>query len=212
MKKKIDNETDIDKIKEQDENKVEIEYLNDQDPSSEDETEEDSQTRGSESEAGEEDLEKMKEELEEAREEAKKFKEEYLRSAAESENLRKRMEREKNEFYQYALSEILKDFLSVLDNFERALESGDEKNGKSFREGIELIYRQYLDVLKKQGVKPVEIEEKRFDPRLHQAFAGEEAEDVDEPEVSEVLQKGYMIHERLLRPSLVKVKIPKKEK
>ncbi|MFO7866529.1 MAG: nucleotide exchange factor GrpE [Candidatus Aminicenantes bacterium] len=212
MKKKIDNETDIDKINEQDENKVEIEYLNDQDPSPEDETEEDSQARGSEGEAGEENLEKMKEELEEAREEAKKFKEEYLRSAAENENLRKRMEREKNEFYQYALSEILKDFLAVLDNFERALESGGEKNGKSFREGIELIYRQYLDVLKKQGVKPVEIEEKRFDPRLHQAFAGEEAEDVDEPEVSEVLQKGYMIHERLLRPSLVKVKIPKKEK
>lgn len=200
MNDKINDETDIEKIKEQNKNDVEIEYLDDQ----ETENEENEPKK-------EENLENIKEELEEARKEAKKFKEEYLRAAAENDNLRKRTEREKSEFYQYALSEIIKDFLSVLDNFERALESGDEKNGKSFREGIELIYRQFMDVLRKQGVTPIEIEKKQFDPRLHQAFSSEESADVTEPEVSEILQRGYMIHKRLLRPSLVKVKIPKKE-
>lgn len=202
MDKKINDETDIEKIKDKEENGVEIEYLDEKEALQDDEVQE--ERKG-------EEWESLKKKLEEAREEAKKFKEEYLRAAAENENLRKRTEREKNEFYQYALSEILRDFLAVLDNFERALESGDEKNGKSFREGIELIYRQFMDVLRKQGVNPIEIEENRFDPRLHQAFASEESEEVKEPEVSEILQKGYMIHKRLLRPSLVKVKIPKKE-
>jgi molecular chaperone GrpE len=201
MDKKINDETDIEKIKDKNENEVEIEYLEDRETGDE-----------KQEHQGEESPEKIQEELEEARKEAKKFKEEYLRTAAENENLRKRTEREKSEFYQYALSEIIKDFLAVLDNFERALESGDEKNGKSFREGIELIYRQFMDVLRKQGVTPIEIEKNQFDPRLHQAFASEESADVTEPEVSEILQKGYMIHKRLLRPSLVKVKIPKKEK
>lgn len=202
MDKKINDENDIENIKDQEENEVEIEYLDDKESLQDDEMQE--KPKG-------EEWESLKKKLEEAREEAKKFKEEYLRAAAENENLRKRTEREKNEFYQYALSEILRDFLAVLDNFERALESGDEKNGENFREGIELIYRQFMDVLRKQGVKPIEIEENRFDPRLHQAFASEESEEVKEPEVSEILQKGYMIHKRLLRPSLVKVKIPKKE-
>jgi molecular chaperone GrpE len=201
MDKKINDETDIEKIKDKNENEVEIEYLEDRETGDE-----------KQEHQGEESPEKIQEELEEARKEAKKFKEEYLRTAAENENLRKRTDREKSEFYQYALSEIIKDFLAVLDNFERALESGDEKNGKSFREGIELIYRQFMDVLRKQGVTPIEIEKNQFDPRLHQAFASEESADVTEPEVSEILQKGYMIHKRLLRPSLVKVKIPKKEK
>jgi molecular chaperone GrpE len=202
MNKKINDETDIEKMKDQDENEIEIEYLDNQNSDPNENTDN----------PGDEDApEKIKGELKEARDEAKKFKEEYLRAAAENENLRKRTEKEKNEFYQYALSEILKDFLNVLDNFDRALESGEEQNGKNFREGIELIYRQFMDVLRKQGVTPIEIEEKKFDPRLHQAFASEESADVDEPEVSEILQKGYMIHKRLLRPSLVKVKVPKKE-
>ncbi len=203
MDKKIKDDTDIKKTKNQDENDVEIEYIDEPESNFQDENRDDHEQDGN--------PETLKKDLDEAREEAKKFKEEYLRAAAENENLRKRTEREKSEFYQYALSEIIKDFLTVLDNFERALESDDEKNGESFREGIELIYRQFMDVMKKQGVKPIEIKEKEFDPRLHQAFASEESADVDEPEVSEILQKGYMIHNRLLRPSLVKVKIPKKE-
>jgi molecular chaperone GrpE len=142
--------------------------------------------------------------------ENKKLKEEYLRKIAEMENLRKRVEREKGEFYQYALSELLKELFDVLDNFERALETQNKGNGKSLREGIEMIYKQYQDLLMKQGVKPIEIKEKKFDPHLHQAFITEESEDVEEPEVVEELQRGYTLHNRLLRPALVKVAVPKK--
>ncbi len=139
-----------------------------------------------------------------------KLKEEYLRQLADKENLRKRLEREKSEFYDYALSELLKELLVIIDNFERALESQDQVNGKSFREGIEMIYKQYRDLLLKQGVTPIEIKEKKFDPQFHQAFATEESEEVDEPEIGEELQRGYMLYNRLLRPALVKVIVPKK--
>jgi molecular chaperone GrpE len=157
-------------------------------------------------------LNKRDSEIKLLRTENKKLKEEYLRKIAEMENLRKRLEREKGEFYQYALSELLKELFDVLDNFERALETQNKGNGKSFREGIELIYKQYQGLLMKQGVKPIEIKEKKFDPHLHQAFMTEESEDVEEPEVIEELKKGYILHNRLLRPALVKVAVPKKSK
>lgn len=157
-------------------------------------------------------LKKRESELKLLKRENKILKEEYLRKIAEMENLRKRLEREKNEFYQYALSEFLKELVAVLDNFERALGSKSQGNGKSFREGIEMIYKQYLDLLMKQGIAPIEIKEKKFDPNLQQAFITEESEDVEEPEVTEELQKGYTLHNRLLRPTLVKVVVPKKGK
>ncbi len=142
--------------------------------------------------------------------ENEKLNELHLRKMADMENLKKRLEREKTEFYQYALSEFLKELFTVLDNFERALESRDEGDGKSFREGVEMIYKQYQDMLVKFGARPIEIKGKKFDPHLHQAFITEESEDVQEPEIIEELQKGYTLHNRLLRPSLVKVAVPKK--
>ena len=157
-------------------------------------------------------LKKRESEIKLLKKENKILKEEYLRKIAEMENLRKRLEREKSEFYQYALSEFLKELFTVLDNFERALGSEGQGNGKSFREGIEMIYKQYLDLLMKQGVTPIEIKEKKFDPNLQQAFITEESEDVEEPEVIEELQRGYTLHNRLLRPALVKVVVPKKGK
>ena len=128
------------------------------------------------------------------------------------ENLRKRLEREKSEFYQYALSDLLEELLVVLDNFERALESESKGDGKSLRDGIEMIYKQYQNLLMKQGLTPIELKGKKFDPHIHQAFMTEESADVKEPEISEETQKGYMLHNRLLRPTLVKVRIPKKDK
>jgi molecular chaperone GrpE len=73
-----------------------------------------------------------------------------------------------------------------------------------------MIYRQYMALLKNKGVVPIEIAEHKFDPNFHQAVLTEESLDADEPRVSEVLQKGYTLHERLLRPALVKVVVPKK--
>ncbi|MFB0564575.1 MAG: nucleotide exchange factor GrpE [Candidatus Aminicenantaceae bacterium] len=157
-------------------------------------------------------IRKLEKETRVQKKENEELKNKYLRIAAEMDNFRKRLEREKNEYLQYALSEFLKELLVVVDNFERALESKEQKDDKNFREGMELIYRQYLDLLMKKGVKPIETEDKKFDPNIHQAFMTEESENVEEPEIGEEFQKGYSLHERLLRPALVKVVVPKKDK
>jgi molecular chaperone GrpE len=155
-------------------------------------------------------LRKKEAEIKTMRKEKEELRDKYLRKLAEMENLRKRFERERQEYEQYALSEFLRELLQVLDNFERALQSRDEADGKSFQEGVEMIYRQYLDVLRKKGVAPIVIQDKKFDPTFHQAVTTEESETVAEPEVAEELQRGYLLHGRLLRPALVKVIIPKK--
>jgi molecular chaperone GrpE len=155
-------------------------------------------------------LKKKEAEIKNLKKEKEEIKDKYLRKLAEMENLRKRFERERAEYEQYALNDFLRELLVVLDNFERALQSRPEPDGKSFQEGVEMIYRQYLDLLKKKGVVPIEINDKKFDPTLHQAVSTEESEAVDEPEVAEEMQRGYLLHGRLLRPALVKVIVPKK--
>jgi molecular chaperone GrpE len=157
-------------------------------------------------------LKKRLSEIKLLKKENKTLKDQYLRKIAEMENLRKRVEREKSEFYQYALSNFLEELLVVLDNFERALESESKGDGKSLRDGVEMIYKQYQNLLMKQGVTSIELKGKQFDPYLHQAFMTEESADINEPEIIEEIQKGYMLHNRLLRPTLVKVRIPKKDK
>ena len=157
----------------------------------------------------ESEVKKLRKGHKELKGENKELKGKYLRKAAEMENLRKRSSREKSEFYRYALAEFIKELFVVLDNFERALES--DEDGKSLRQGVEMIYKQYKDLLMKQGIQPIEIREKKFDPYLHQAFITEESEDVEEPQIVEELQRGYTLYDRLLRPALVKVLIPKKK-
>jgi molecular chaperone GrpE len=144
--------------------------------------------------------------------ETQELMEQNLRKIADMENLKKRLAREKAEFYQYALSDFLRELFTVLDNFERALMSADQGDGKSFREGVEMICKQYQDLLIKYGAKPIEVKGKKFDPHLHQAFITVESADVKEPEILEEMQKGYTLHNRLLRPSIVKVAVPKKSK
>jgi molecular chaperone GrpE len=156
-------------------------------------------------------LKKRDAELKSLKKEHDDLKDKYLRKLAEMENLRKRFDRERVEYQQYALSEVLRELLLVLDNFERALKIQDQADGKSLQEGVELIYRQYLDLLKKQGVRPIEDSDRRFDPSVHQAVLTEESETVEEPEVAEVLQRGFWLQDRLLRPAMVKVLVPKKK-
>ena len=151
----------------------------------------------------------LKKEHKKLRGEHKELKGKYLRKAAEMENLRKRTAREKTEFYRYALTEFIRELFVVLDNFERALESNEDS--KSLRQGLEMIYKQYTDLLMKQGIKAIETRDKKFDPYLHQAFITEESKNVDEPQIVEELQRGYTLYDRLLRPALVKVLIPKKK-
>lgn len=158
----------------------------------------------------ESELEAKDQEISELKAQVEELKDKFLRVLADMDNLRKRTAREKEEFRQYALTDIFKDLLPIIDNFERALKIAEETDGKTFKEGIDLIYRMLLNYLARHGVKPIELQDNRFDPSLHQALASEESEEVNEPQIKEELQKGYLIHDRLLRPTMVKVLVPKK--
>ncbi|MBP7794303.1 MAG: nucleotide exchange factor GrpE [Acidobacteria bacterium] len=158
----------------------------------------------------ESELEAKDQEISELKAQVEELKDKFLRVLADMDNLRKRTAREKEEFRQYALTDIFKDLLPIIDNFERALKIAEETDGKTFKEGIDLIYRMLLNYLARHGVKPIELQDNRFDPSLHQALASEESEEISEPQIKEELQKGYLIHERLLRPTMVKVLVPKK--
>jgi molecular chaperone GrpE len=156
-------------------------------------------------------LRKKETEAKHLKKEFDELKDAYLRKLAETENLRKRFEREKAEFQQYALSGLLLELLGIADNFERALQSAPpDADGKTFREGVELILRMFQNLLAKNGVRPIVLEGRAFDPNFHHAMTVEESEAVEEPEIEEELQKGYLHHDRLLRPTLVKVVVPKK--
>ena len=156
-------------------------------------------------------LKKKDAEIKHLKRELDELKETHLRRLADMENLRKRFEREKAEFQQYALSDVMLELLAIGDNFERALRSEPPAaEGKIFREGIELILRMFQSLLAKHGVRPIVIENGAFDPAFHHAMMVEESDQVEEPTVAEELQKGYLLHDRLLRPTLVKVLVPKK--
>ena len=129
----------------------------------------------------------------------------YLRLLADFENFRRRGEREKADFYKYALAGVLKDLLPVLDNFDRALDHAAE--GDDFHKGVLLIYKQLFDVLEKHGLKPIDEVSVPFDPNIHEAVIREEDPAVPSHTVTAVLQKGYFLHDRLLRPAMVKVAV-----
>jgi len=129
----------------------------------------------------------------------------YLRLLADFENFRRRGEREKADFYKYALAGVLKDLLPVLDNFDRALDHAAE--GDDFHKGVLLIYKQLFDVLEKHGLKPIDEVSVPFDPNIHEAVIREEDPTVPSHTVTAVLQKGYFLHDRLLRPAMVKVAV-----
>lgn len=143
--------------------------------------------------------------LEALRREKDALQDRLLRTAAEFDNYRKRMERERRELSDYITVEIVSEFLPIVDNFERALQAPAGGDADAMRKGIELIYRQLLDLLKKRSVGPIEALGADFDPNFHQAVIHEASDAHREGEVMQELQRGYMLGDRLLRPSMVKV-------
>ena len=133
----------------------------------------------------------------------REFRDRYLRTLADFENFRKRSEREKQDYFKYAMAGVIKDLLPVLDNFDRALEHAEE--GDDFHRGVSLIYKQLFDVLRRHGVRVIDEANVRFDPNIHEGVVTEENADVPSHTVVAVLQKGYFLHDRLLRPAMVKV-------
>jgi molecular chaperone GrpE len=139
------------------------------------------------------------------RDEHRQLTDRYLRTLADFENFRKRSEREKTDYFRYAVAETIKDLLPVIDNFDRALEHAEE--GDEFHKGVLLIYKQLFDVLQRHGLKAIDEANVRFDPNIHEGVVREENPDVPSQTVVAILQKGYFLHERLLRPALVKVAV-----
>jgi len=131
------------------------------------------------------------------------------RLQAEFDNARKRAVREQQEFREYAAADVIKNFLPILDSFERALKAGGDSNSNSnsneFRNGIELIYRQFEDALQKIGVQPIVSVGQPFDPRVHEAVEMVDTIEVPDHHVLDELQRGYKYKERLLRPAMVRV-------
>ncbi|GMG96029.1 nucleotide exchange factor GrpE [Tepidimicrobium xylanilyticum] len=135
--------------------------------------------------------------------EVKELTNRLLRLQADFINYKNRVEREKERIFSYAAEEIISELLPVLDNFERALESTEEKDG--FYEGIKMIYEQILTILKGKGLEEIDCLGKEFDPSYHHAVFVEEVEGEKEGTIIEVMQKGYILNDKVIRPSMVKV-------
>lgn len=127
----------------------------------------------------------------------------YLRLCAEYDNYRKRTTKEKTEAYGDATAKCIEDILPVLDSFERALEA--ECTDESYKNGMQMIYNQFIENLKKIGVTDMEALGKEFDPNIHNAIKTEEKEGFEENTVCEVFQKGYMLGDRVVRHAVVAV-------
>lgn len=125
------------------------------------------------------------------------------RLQAEFDNARKRAEREKVEFRDYATGSVVEQFLPVMDNFELALKS--DGSADQLRSGVALIVKQMEDVLKQMQVVPVPAVGEAFDPRMHEALGSVERDDLPDQHVAEEIRRGYKLRERLLRPALVRV-------
>lgn len=128
-----------------------------------------------------------------------------LRKTAEFDNYRKRIERERREQSDQALTGLLQELLLVVDDFDRALTVDAGEGGDAYRKGVELIHGKLHDILRKYGVRPIDVLGADFDPNVHQAVMHETSADHREGEVIGELRKGYTINDRLLRPAMVKV-------
>lgn len=146
------------------------------------------------------------EDIERLQEEIAELKDRGARTLADFDNFRKRIDRERREERQYAAWDVLGELLAVVDNLERALES--DGRAEDLKTGVELIHRQLRNLMEKVGVRRVESLGLEFDPRFHEAVTRHEDPQVEAPTVCEELQAGYLMHDRLLRPSVVKVAMP----
>ncbi len=150
-------------------------------------------------------LETLRGERDNLKAERDELKELLLRRQAEFDNFRKRSEREKADFSQYAGMELVKELLPVLDDFERALKT--ECASAEYARGVSLIYGRLAESLKKQGLEPIDTVGKTFDPHLHQAVERVETKDAEDNTVLGEFQRGYFFKGKLLRPAMVRVAV-----
>ena len=127
----------------------------------------------------------------------------FLRLSADFQNYRRRVDKEKSDIYAYANEKIVLQLLEVMDNFERAMQAADPED--KFAEGMSLIFKQLEDLLKKNNVEEIEALGKSFDPAYHNAVMTEAAEGAESGTITKVLQKGYTMNSKVIRPAMVAV-------
>jgi molecular chaperone GrpE len=148
------------------------------------------------------------EELQKLQKERDSLYDRLLRKQAEFENFKKRTEREKSDYIQFASADLIRELLNALDSFELAIRNaGSETSAQNMLQGFSLIYKQFQDTLARFGLKPIEAKGQTFDPNIHQAVTTTPTDDVEENTVVEELRKGYMLNGRLLRPAMVSVSV-----
>jgi molecular chaperone GrpE len=152
------------------------------------------------------DIEALRDELETTRQKADEYLDGWQRSRAEFTNYKKRIERDQEQTYQLAAGSVIRHFLSIADDLDRALKNRPkEGDGAAWADGIELIYRKLLTTMENEGVTPIQAEGAMFDPNFHEAVMSEESNDHESGQIIEVLQQGYMLGEKVLRPAMVRV-------
>jgi len=140
-------------------------------------------------------------------EKAEEYSDRLLRLQADMENMRKRLEKDKQDFLKFANEGIIVELLNILDDLERTVELAQAKHEdlKAFLKGVEMILAHFYDLLKEYGVKPLAAEGKIFDPNFHEALMQEENKEVPEHTILEEMQKGYLLNDRVIRTAKVKV-------
>jgi molecular chaperone GrpE len=150
-----------------------------------------------------EELDELKKQLEEAQTQSAEFKDGWQRARAEFDNYRKRMERDNALVYQNAVGNIIKRYLPVMDDLQRALQS--RPADLAWASGIELIYRKLQSILDSEGIKRIDAEGQPFDPNFHEAIGQEHSDDLPSGHVVAVVQNGYMLGDKVIRPAMVRV-------
>ncbi len=146
----------------------------------------------------------LKKENEHLKKELEEIKDNYLRLSAEFQNLRKRFEKEKEDIVLHANEKLMEMILPIIDDFERSLSVSDKNNSfEDFRNGIDLIYKNFLEVLEKEGVKPIKAVGEEFDHNLHDALMMTETDKAKSGMVVEEVMKGYFYKDKILRHSKV---------
>lgn len=181
------------------EEELKVNAENDQEPVSAEEPEVLEETATENSEEGQAELEKL-------RAEAEEHKQRLLRTQADFDNFRRRTLKEKEELGKYASAKLITELLPVIDNFERALSTTAENADlSSYAKGVEMIFRQLEGILKTEGLTAMEPVGTPFNPEFHQAIMQVESDEYEEGTVVEVVQKGYLLKDKVLRPAMVKV-------
>lgn len=157
-------------------------------------------------EGAEDELEALQKEVDELRVKSDEYLEGWQRARADFTNYKKRIERDQEQIYQSASARILKRFLDIVDDLDRALKNRPQGgDGAAWAEGIDLVSRKFHSILEAEGVKQMDAQGQYFDPNLHEAITQEESDKYESGQVIEVVKNGYIVGDKVLRPALVRV-------